>query len=170
MRICRKCGVEKPLENFVVSKASRGGRTHECRTCANLRVYEWNKNNRSKVLETNAKWRAANLVSAREKGRANTKRWQAANPEKVREYSINRRAREKASRYYDVSSQYLKRVHASPCFYCGSKDFVEADHVIPLSRGGSHSVGNLVPACRVCNASKKDRFIMEWRTKCLMYR
>ncbi len=43
------------------------------------------------------------------------------------------------------------------CVYCGSALGLEnatLDHVIPLSRGGSHYPGNLVSACQPCNQLK----------------
>lgn len=40
------------------------------------------------------------------------------------------------------------------CAYCNGAQARTIDHVIPLSRGGSHDVENVVPACRVCNAHK----------------
>lgn len=49
------------------------------------------------------------------------------------------------------------------CFYCGHLAPLTMDHVIPITRGGRHSAGNLVPACARCNSSKKDRLIIEWR-------
>ncbi|MBL6635836.1 MAG: HNH endonuclease [Actinobacteria bacterium] len=42
------------------------------------------------------------------------------------------------------------------CQYCGGHaDSI--DHVIPRSRGGSHSWENLVAACKPCNLAKRDR-------------
>jgi 5-methylcytosine-specific restriction protein A len=32
-----------------------------------------------------------------------------------------------------------------------------ADHKIPISRGGTHDLDNLQPACGPCNSSKRDR-------------
>jgi 5-methylcytosine-specific restriction endonuclease McrA len=43
------------------------------------------------------------------------------------------------------------------CVYCGTGLGLEnatLDHVIPLSRGGSHAPGNLVSACQPCNQLK----------------
>lgn len=37
------------------------------------------------------------------------------------------------------------------------------DHVVPVSRGGWHAIGNILPACRSCNAKKQRRTIAEWR-------
>lgn len=50
------------------------------------------------------------------------------------------------------------------CRYCGSYGVkLECDHVIPVSRGGSHEDSNLVTACFKCNRSKRDKLIEEWR-------
>lgn len=43
------------------------------------------------------------------------------------------------------------------CVYCGSEDHLHCDHDTPVSRGGESTMENLVTACRVCNARKKDR-------------
>ena len=48
------------------------------------------------------------------------------------------------------------------CAYC-QRPADTVEHVVPLSRGGSNHEGNLVPACRSCNASKGDRLIVEWK-------
>lgn len=42
------------------------------------------------------------------------------------------------------------------CAYCQSQPWVDIDHFIPTSRGGTHSPGNVVPACKSCNSSKKN--------------
>ncbi|GAB4414616.1 MAG: HNH endonuclease [Bacteroidia bacterium] len=43
------------------------------------------------------------------------------------------------------------------CAYCGSKDNLTLDHVIPRAQGGRHTWGNLVTACQTCNNCKADR-------------
>jgi 5-methylcytosine-specific restriction endonuclease McrA len=49
---------------------------------------------------------------------------------------------------------FLRDEHT--CQYCGSPA-ENVDHVVPRSRGGDHSWGNVVAACRRCNARKEDR-------------
>jgi len=44
------------------------------------------------------------------------------------------------------------------CHYCQHKVPVKdltMDHIIPLSRGGRSTKGNLVPCCKECNTAKK---------------
>lgn len=57
----------------------------------------------------------------------------------------------------------LRRRHRGGCAYCGSLDQPTMDHIIPLSRGGRHTVGNVLPACLPCNVSKHNRLLAEWR-------
>jgi 5-methylcytosine-specific restriction endonuclease McrA len=46
------------------------------------------------------------------------------------------------------------------CAYCGKRaDTI--DHVVPRSRGGTHSWDNCVAACRACNSRKADRLLSE---------
>ena len=46
------------------------------------------------------------------------------------------------------------------CQYCG-KPAENIDHVVPRSRGGTHSWDNVVAACRPCNTRKEDRLLHE---------
>lgn len=46
------------------------------------------------------------------------------------------------------------------CQYCGSPA-ENIDHVVPRSRGGTHTWDNVVAACRPCNARKEDRLLHE---------
>lgn len=50
------------------------------------------------------------------------------------------------------------------CAYCGAVGEVVRDHVIPINRLalGEHRLGNLVPACRPCNATKGERNFQEF--------
>src|SRR3990170_933860 len=44
------------------------------------------------------------------------------------------------------------------CAYCHRLVVpLEQDHVVPISRGGSHTPDNIVPACKPCNSSKGNR-------------
>jgi hypothetical protein len=49
------------------------------------------------------------------------------------------------------------------CRYCGDQaERMCADHVVPLSRGGTNDEDNLVACCLPCNSSKCDRLLDEW--------
>ncbi len=59
-----------------------------------------------------------------------------------------------AGRWKQLRAQTLARY--PDCYYCGEPS-EEADHRIPLSKGGESILDNLVGACRRCNRSKRDR-------------
>jgi hypothetical protein len=48
------------------------------------------------------------------------------------------------------------------CTYCGSQDNLHVDHRIPVIRGGSNSLDNLVTACGPCNHSKGSKSLSDW--------
>ena len=43
------------------------------------------------------------------------------------------------------------------CVKCGKSDYLEFDHIIPHSRGGASTFGNVQLLCRRCNLLKSDR-------------
>jgi 5-methylcytosine-specific restriction endonuclease McrA len=43
------------------------------------------------------------------------------------------------------------------CQYCGAREDLTFDHVIPRSKGGLTTWGNVVAACSPCNVRKADR-------------
>lgn len=51
------------------------------------------------------------------------------------------------------------------CAYCHeptSLADIQAEHVIPLSRGGRNDIGNLLPSCGPCNSDKRDLLLDQW--------
>jgi len=50
----------------------------------------------------------------------------------------------------------FKRDHGV-CQYCGSRERLTIDHVVPKSRGGKSIWDNLVTACQRCNSLKGDQ-------------
>lgn len=64
----------------------------------------------------------------------------------------------------DVSPESRLRVFerdSYKCCYCGSSERLEIDHVIPVSKGGSHEEDNLKTACRSCNRKKGNKIQTE---------
>ena len=48
------------------------------------------------------------------------------------------------------------------CQYCGSKEDLEIDHIIPLSQGGNNEDSNLITACHRCNSLKGDKKLKDF--------
>lgn len=49
------------------------------------------------------------------------------------------------------------------CIYCGSKDNLTTEHILPTSRGGPDIPDNVIKACKSCNSSKGSKRLYEWK-------
>src|SRR5690606_1702140 len=83
MKVCRKCGEEKPLTEFHRDSRARDGLYWYCKPCAIARACAWQKANPEKVNEKNRRWRETN----KDRVRATRAEWRRKNLEKVRKAS-----------------------------------------------------------------------------------
>ncbi len=75
-----------------------------------------------------------------------------------------RQERDKA-RKLRKSRWWQNKLAQGVCYYCGKKtppSQLTMDHVVPLSRGGKSTKGNLVTCCKECNNKKKKLLPLEW--------
>ena len=97
-----------------------------------------------------------------EKGRASTHRrmarWLKTDSGKF--YSRRKHARRRSKINIEATLtrqewEDILKLYNYSCAYCGSKENIEQDHVIPISKNGNHIKENVVPACRKCNNKKR---------------
>jgi len=127
--------------------------------------------------EKNQEWTEKNRNKVNSYSRNRAKRARAENPEKARaerrKYystpygkqaidSSRDRRRRNLKEYKKVLDKEIRSLMSSPCVACGNPE-VTIDHIIPISKGGRHSVGNIQPMCRKCNGSKGSKLNFEWR-------
>jgi len=82
--------------------------------------------------------------------------------------SAKRRATKLNNGVYELSRRDMQRLmNAESCYLCGCNLTGERhiDHIIPLSRGGRHSIGNLAAACPTCNMRKHTLTPVEFRAR-----
>lgn len=48
------------------------------------------------------------------------------------------------------------------CAYCGATGNLHIEHVHPISKGGAHTLSNIVPACQSCNFNKCASEVESW--------
>ena len=48
------------------------------------------------------------------------------------------------------------------CAYCGATGNLHIEHLIPVAKGGTHTLGNIIPACQRCNLSKATKEAEQW--------
>lgn len=92
--------------------------------------------------------------------RAYYREWKKSERKKLSDkyYSAARNANRRAARLGApgtlTTADVRDALDGQPCEYCGSTDRITVDHREPLAAGGSNTRGNIVPACRPCNARK----------------
>lgn len=87
-----------------------------------------------------------------------------ANPAKQIVLYHNSRAK-KAGAQGVITAELYQQIVSAPCVYCGYDKFIELDHKIAVTRGGSNEPENLQPVCRYCNRSKyayDEADFLEW--------
>ena len=132
---------------------------HKDKTAEYDRARDWRAYylaHKGRLVEYKRAWAAAHKDERAEQNSA----WRRANPEKVSAIDKLRRARTLGAVGSCTWAQWkaIQVAYAGLCAYCGKKPAaLSQDHVIPLSRGGSHTPENIVPACRSCNSRKGAR-------------
>lgn len=91
--------------------------------------------------------------------RANKRQYERNNPHIIRNNYHKRRARKRNAPRTDLThTQWVAIQEAQEhcCAYCGKrcKGHLTQDHITPLSQGGSHTLHNVIGACRECNSKK----------------
>lgn len=119
-----------------------------------------------KRREKNRRWHQSHLELAHEKRR----QWGRDHPE----YEWAKRARRRALKagaavnLAQIKEWFtaVKSRRYAVCYYCGSRiltQHVHFDHIVPLARGGAHSIENLCVSCADCNQSKWAKSPAQWK-------
>lgn len=113
--------------------------------------------------------RMKSLISHRRRTPETRKIWYAAyvinNRVKLRMRNMKRRVLKRNVTICDFTQEQwnaLQITFKHRCAYCGkyAKDKLTQDHITPLSKGGNHTLSNIVPACRSCNSKKHDKDVL----------
>jgi 5-methylcytosine-specific restriction endonuclease McrA len=176
---------EPCIHGHLVEKIVSSGR---CKTCSAHSHGEWQRNNRDRVNRLrdehyarsgktnkdacrqryykNHEKYALQRAENRELLRQKTDEWRKRNPDKSRHYAKQRRALKKGSSgtHTIEEIQNLKRKQHSKCASCFAsiKQSFHADHIEPLSRGGSNGIDNIQLLCVPCNRRKYNKSPLVW--------
>lgn len=146
LRRCFRCGEELPILCFYPDKVK--GLSAQCRSC---------------TLKARRQWRREN----RDAHSAMLREYRRNNPEAYRRYNMERRARLLNA---ETETFTAEEVFDRDGWCCGLCDETidggmvwpdpmspSVDHIIPLSKGGAHTLDNVQAAHLVCNMRKSDR-------------
>jgi len=126
------------------------------------------KETRKAYRQSEAGKLARQKYSQSDKGKASKKKY--AHSEKGRQNERNKEHRrrsilDKLESFTLEEWNTLLEKYNHICLSCrriGMK--LTADHVIPISKGGTNTIDNIQPLCRSCNSKKKDKHI-DYREK-----
>jgi 5-methylcytosine-specific restriction endonuclease McrA len=184
---CKKCHTKITSVNQRKNRMRYNGYSQKHvdthRDVINARNCKRRREHPEKVRATDRRYREAHPDKVKEVQRTSKRKLRQEQPERVRAYDreyskrpnarltdkVNghaKRARKRAAEGNHTAAQELEQLKRQKgrCYYCGSMvgDDWQPDHVIPLSRGGSNDISNIVITCRKCNNKKLNKLPHEW--------
>jgi 5-methylcytosine-specific restriction endonuclease McrA len=166
MKFCPSCGDFKPLYEFHKDKSKRSGHTSYCKECAAGVGRVYYDEHRMEILSERRLYNQTPY--AKERMSKAGKLYRATDKGKAVHSAVEgkRRAIARETETEDLSWYYIaiRESELVSCHICGKQlpgNECHIDHIIPLSRGGTHTLGNLAPACPVCNRTKSNGTLEE---------
>lgn len=157
IKVCSKCKIGKNAE-----EKFRKDNSNICKKCKSLYQKKYRERNKEYLKKLKQAWRDNNPEYGIQ--------WRQNNPHSVfNSHSLHKL--QTTSVYIPITLEEYNELFKSTdnkCFYC-KEDLNKTnkrktlDHVIPLSRGGDHTIENLVPACISCNCRKGFKTLEEWK-------
>lgn len=173
-KTCNKCLQELSYADFNIAHGSC--LASSCRECRKRIERERYKNNKERYLEVRQRykkkhpehrgWTARWAKDHPERRKETRQKYEQRHPETTRIRNSRRRARLAGCLINDFTVEQwrsLLKIYSYRCAYCFTNNKkLEQDHIVPLSRGGNHTMSNIVPACKSCNTSKHNKNLVEW--------
>ena len=156
-KLCSKCNTTKDISEFSKDKTKKSGLCSNCKLCKRAyteknkkRIYEYHKiyyklyreQNKETILEKCKKYRQTNNFKISNRNSSNKRRT--------------------ITKIGDVTTQQLQELYENSnfCYWCNTNlknKKIHLDHYIPLSKGGQHTLSNLVVSCPHCNHTKSSK-------------
>jgi len=148
----------------------RGGYKTWCRGCVGEYGRQFKAANSDRVKAANSRYRNENRARVqaakalwKRNNRAKEEAYRARTRTQAKVRATRRKARLLGAPGTHTAADVCNIVdgYCGLCVYCLGRA-EQIDHVEPLARGGSNGPENLVPACKHCNISKKDKPLLLW--------
>lgn len=109
-----------------------------------------------KTIRDEIFWQYAKLISKSAGFGINNRRFQMSRFIKLRDGKIN---------WSNEIREWVKEHEKkNECIFCGDKQKLTTEHLLPRSRDGPDSTSNVIRICQKCNSSKGDKRLYEWFT------
>lgn len=177
LRICKVCGEAKPKSEYHKDSSGTDGLRAQCKPCRNGYMASYYDKNRERRIEYERFRRVTQSDHLRAWDRARYRRDREKRIALASDNTRRRRARlAGVLTEPGITVANLRKIHGDNCCYCGVEmDFnrgtrgagiaanrATLEHIVPISRGGSHTFLNSALACHACNVSKNDKTVAEW--------
>jgi 5-methylcytosine-specific restriction endonuclease McrA len=176
LRICKVCDEPKPLSEYHKDSGGTDGYRAQCKPCRNGYMqgyYAENIDSRRDYIRAHV---ANNLEHVRALDRARYERHKDKRIALATEAVHIRRARMMKAEYEPgITDTSLRKIHGDNCRYCGvvmefkrgkrgaiKPTRATIEHIMPISKGGTHTWANTTLACHQCNTSKNAKTVDEW--------
>lgn len=175
---CKRCGKIKKFSLFgKATNGGIGGVKTVCKECLRIPKDQWKSTIPKNKLtnEERIKRKDEQNLKARERYRNNAehrekrKQYERDTHKKDRSKMLARKHKRESLMINQndktVTAKEIKQVlfKSKTCPYCGKRtNKPELDHMNPLSRGGLHSISNIIGCCHSCNSLKRNKSFQEW--------
>jgi 5-methylcytosine-specific restriction endonuclease McrA len=185
-KICNRCEVIKPLDEFRNQPKGKFGKRSKCKACEYQLYKEYYQKNPQKKRDAENKYRKNNpevfarrdrkyYLKNKDKMLEANKKWKQDNPDKYAELNRRKERVRRARKFENGQKPYTEiamlELYGTVCHLCESAIDMAAprkvgtpgwelglhvDHVIPLSKGGPDTLENVRPAHGKCNLQKQN--------------
>ena len=128
----------------------------------------WRKNNLARRSEITKRWYRKSKKNL-EKRRAYNRKWYRDHPEYSAVKTLKRWALKRCAainlRSIKAFVKKIRSMDFATCYFCEKlvpTKGIHFDHIVPLTKGGQHSIENLCVSCPSCNHSKYNHTISSW--------
>lgn len=153
------------LFKYLVDKRAKQKEAHDKELAERQKIWnrEYYNSHKEQWRGYGGKWRREHSDNLN----ANAKRWREKNPDKARLFRKHRDYRERNAEGKFTLEEWNAKLeeYNYRCAYCGCElntETITIDHVIPIVRGGTNYIDNLVPACCSCNSRKHTKTAEEY--------
>jgi len=166
---CSKCKEIKDISLFSKNSKTKDLLQSRCKKCAKICFDEYSIKNKNILKEKSKKYEIENKEKRlkyyreyhhknKEKRNAQTKEYFKTNIgiAIMKNNNHNRRIKKLKGNLTNIQlKDFISK--NSKCYWCKKqiekKDIV-IDHYVPLSKGGEHTLSNIVCSCKICNSKK----------------
>ena len=171
-KMCTGCSLRKALELFRPHR-------NKCMLCQSIEKQQWDAANTAHVARYNQTYQAAHRVDRlaynlihKEEIAERTRTWALMHRESRRMSESLRRALKNGATTEPLPDNLWERLidfYGDKCMVVGCTNVdLTLDHIIPLSKGGQHSVSNFQILCGSHNSGKGNHHSTDYRPEIRM--